>query len=220
MGKRNRSSKKPVQPTNSDAHTNSTSSIIQIILAIIGALGAVIAAYLLATKPVTLAAEYTQTAEAHLTAIVMTTQVFLGQITDTPTPFLTPLSAPTETEIPTETSTPTPSETPSVTPTEIKPIRYEYTVQVGDTLKEISKKFFVVDFYADAIGKANCNQSPSAGDILIIKYYYIQQGDTIDLIANRFGNQIGFLRFINNLSQQVISLPPSQILILAGKCGS
>ena len=106
------------------------------------------------------------------------------------------------------------------TPTEIKPIKYEYTVQSGDTLREISKKYFIVDFYADAIGKANCTQLPIAGNILIIKYYYIQQGDSPDSIAERFRIKVGFLRYINNLSEDVISLPAGYILILPGKCGS
>lgn len=101
---------------------------------------------------------------------------------------------------------------------EIKPIRYEYTVEVGNTLKEISKKYFIVDFYADAIGRANCNPSPVAGDTLVIKYYYIQQGDTLDVIVERFGSKVSFVRYINNLSQEVILLPAGQILMLPGSC--
>ncbi len=46
--------------------------VLKIILAIIGSLGAIIAAYLAATKPVILTIDATQTAEFRLTAIAMT----------------------------------------------------------------------------------------------------------------------------------------------------
>ena len=103
-------------------------------------------------------------------------------------------------------------------PTEIKPIRYDHIVEVGETLTEISKKYFILDVYSDAIGKANCNLSPKAGDILIIKYFYVQVGDTIDGIAGNFGGSPKFLRSINNLSQEVAFPPVGQIFILAGSC--
>jgi LysM repeat protein len=104
--------------------------------------------------------------------------------------------------------------------TEIKPLRYEHTVAVGETLKDISKKYFILDTYADSIGRANCNQSPKTGDVLVIRYFYVQIGDTIDIIAQRFGGSPSFLRSINNLSQDVVYPPANQIFILSGKCGN
>ncbi len=63
------------------------------------------------------------------------------------------------------------------TPTEIKPVRYEHVVVVGETLKDISERYLILDIYADSIGRANCNPSPAAGDKLIIRYIYVQPGD-------------------------------------------
>jgi LysM repeat protein len=103
--------------------------------------------------------------------------------------------------------------------TEIKPVRYEYTFEKGDTLEEISIKFLLTNFFADAIGKANCNRSPNVGDVLVIRYYNVQQGDTIDLLAERYGGSVNFLRSINNLSDAVVFLPAGQVFILPGKCG-
>ena len=56
---------------------DSDSPILRIILAIIAALGAVFAAYLLATKPVSLTIAATERAEALHTSIAMTTQAYL-----------------------------------------------------------------------------------------------------------------------------------------------
>jgi LysM repeat protein len=102
---------------------------------------------------------------------------------------------------------------------EIEPVRYDYTVKVGETLRDISRKFLITDYYATAIGRANCNQSPAEGDILVIRYYPVQQGDTIDLISKKFGGTTNFLRSINGLNENVTSLPVGQILILPGDCG-
>jgi hypothetical protein len=86
-------------------------------------------------------------------------------------------------------------------------------------MSTLCKKYFILDVYADAIGRANCNQSPNTGDVLVIKYFYVQMGDTIDVIAERFGGSPNFLRSINNLSTEVTFPPVGQIFILPGKCG-
>ena len=91
-----------------------------IIIAIIAALGTIIAAYLIATQPVILTIDATQTAEALHTSIAMTTQAYLLLPTDTLTPSFTPISIMTQTGTPTlnplPTDTPLPTETPSITP--------------------------------------------------------------------------------------------------------
>lgn len=211
MSRRNQNKQTPdPRPLKTD---NSESPLIKIAIAFIGALALIVVA-LINQSTAVIPIEATQTAEARLTAIVMASQVYLNQITGTPVPSVTPSMTPTE------TGTPTPSQAPSITPTEIKPISYEYKVEVGDTLKSISKKYLILDSYANAIGRANCNQSPVEGDVLIIKYLYVQLGDTIDLIAKKFGASPNFIRSINNLSQEVVFPPVGQILILPGRCGS
>ncbi len=225
MSKRRRQSQQVNQP-HKEPNNNSLivaiiGAVALIVAAIFGCLGSVLSPAVPLVIEVTRTsmaetsiALITRTAEVLSTNVALSTQNYLNQTTDTPIPSITPTNTPTQTSAPTQTSTPT----PSVTPIEIKPVRYEYNVEVGDTLKEISKKYFITDFYASAIGRANCNQSPVAGDVLIIKYYYIQQGDSLSLLADRFGSKVGFLRFVNNLSEAVDLLPAGQILILAGSC--
>jgi LysM repeat protein len=240
MGNRNRNKNSPVSTTQV---SNSGPHSLQVVLAIIAAVAAITVAligYFGNLKSATLPIEATQTAEAlhtlvamTATAVVIQTQIEADNISATAfSGNQTALAIETEKEnlsvsasqttealvVAQAFMTQTAVAQAMPTPTEIKPIRYDHIVEVGETLTKISKKYFILDDYADAIGRANCNPSPKTGDLLIIKYFYVQVGDTIDSIAGKFGGSPKFLRAINNLSQEVVFPPAGQILILPGKC--
>ncbi|MDO3675665.1 LysM peptidoglycan-binding domain-containing protein [Paenibacillus ehimensis] len=81
-----------------------------------------------------------------------------------------------------------------------------YTVQPGDTLWEISRKFGVS---VGLIKKANC-----IGDVIQVGWvlyiprafqrYIVQWGDTLWGISQRFGTTVALLKRANCLSQDMI----------------
>ena len=212
--------------------------VLKIILAIIGSLGAIIAAYLAATKPVILTIDATQTAEIRLTAVAMTAtdgafqtqtkaaNVSITAFSGTQTALAIELEKASSAVSASQTAEAQVFETQTAialaipAATENKPIRIEYIFSIGDTLEGISKKFIGSGLYASAIGRANCKPTPVEGDALVIRFYSAQQGDSIELLAYRFSSSPDFLRAINAIDTGITSLPTDQILILPGKCGN
>ena len=242
---RKRNNQEQRKPNNQTASGEKTFPWFPVIAAVIAAMGYIVVALINRSTAITTTLkpiEFTQTAEAIHTSIAMTsTENAIQTQTQAAYMSMTAFSE-TQTALALESdareSAVVASQTAEAivifqtldaqtaiaqaipTPTEVKPFRYEHTVTVGETLKDISKKYFILDTYADSIGRANCNQSPRTGDVLVIRYFYVQLGDTIDIIAQRFGGSPNFLRSINNLSQDVVYPPANQIFILPGRCGS
>jgi LysM repeat protein len=158
-------------------------------------------------------------------------------VPETPTATATadpsPDATPTDTVVPTPTETATETLTPSVTPTEGPGVWY--TVTWGDTLSSIAARYGVT---VEAIMQANTLTNPNLirlgqrlwiplGDVPATPTptvsptlgptfeYVVKQGDSLTIIATRFGTTWQLLAQINGLSSTSI-LYPGQLLLVPG----
>lgn len=146
----------------------------------------------------------------------------------TPTATATRTVIPTRTPTPTETRTPQPpvTEGPTRTPT-LVPGPNTYTVQYGDTLLTIARRFGLT---IPALRAANNLNSDTiyAGQVLFIPTpvptttktaipagyttYVVQPNDQLRALARRFGVTLTSLRTANNLSSYVLRV--GQVLVI------
>ncbi len=131
------------------------------------------------------------TEEAQATPVPTATQAATPSPSPTSSPTPTSTPTPTETPAPTPTPSPIPTATPTVT---ASPTPIVYVVQQGDTLSRIAQRFGVS---VDELRLANRLTSDilRVGQELVIpregesitRTYIVQPGDTLYLIAERFG---------------------------------
>jgi LysM repeat protein len=144
---------------------------------------------------------------------------------------LTPSPWPTQTMTPTATLVPTETLTPSVTPTQGPGVWH--TVTWGDTLSGIASRYGVT---VEAIMQANALTNPNLirlGQRLWIPLsdapatptptvvptlgptfeYVVQQGDSLTIIATRFGTTWQVLAQINGLNLSSILYPGQKLLV-------
>jgi len=149
----------------------------------------------------------------------------------TPTDVPGPTATPTNTTVPTETPIPTETLTPSVTPTQGPGVWY--TVTWGDTLSAIAARYGVT---VEAIMQANTLTNPNLirlGQRLWIPLsdapatptptvvptlgptfeYIVQQGDSLTIIATRFGTTWQVLAQINGLNVTSVIYPGQRLLV-------
>lgn len=142
--------------------------------------------------------------------------------TETPTPTLT--FTPTNTATPTETPTITPTFTETATPTPDKP--FEYTVQEGESLAVIAEKFNLGEDGIALILAINplidrTNPIVYVGQVILVPNpdmqlptstpiptglprgtkieYYVQAGDTLALIAQKFNSTVEAIQKENKI---------------------
>lgn len=92
---------------------------------------------------------------------------------------------------------------------------YEYyTIKTGDNLYQISKRYNVNPELLTALNGLNPNDYIYPGQVIMIpksgySYYLTKEGDTLDTVANTFGNSVDELLKNNN----VIYLLDGQLLV-------
>ncbi len=161
----------------------------------------------------------------------------LSRPTATPTATLTPTPAPTHTPTPTATLTPTitPSPTPTFTPTPSAP--FQYTVQEGDNLAAIAKKFHADLVTLMLLNGLNNTSTIYVGQTLTIPapstkrptptplptfmprgfkiQYFVLPGDTLGGIAAKFNSTVDALVKANDALKDATSpIYVGQILIV------
>jgi hypothetical protein len=103
--------------------------------------------------------------------------------------------------------------TPTVTPTiTLSYFEKEYFVLDGDNLAKISRKELNSEKYGGAIGRANCTDIIHTGDVLILRYYEVQAGDYLYLIATQYGTSLERLQEVNRFVNYEII--PGQVVFL------
>ncbi len=161
----------------------------------------------------------------------------LSRPTATPTATLTPTPAPTNTPTPTPTLTPTstPSPTPTFTPTPSAP--FQYTVQEGDSLVSIAKKFNADLVTLMLLNNLNNTSTIYVGQPLIIPapntkrptptplptfmprgfkiQYFVLPGDTLQGIAAKFNSTVeAIIKANDTLEKATDPIYVGQILIV------
>lgn len=92
---------------------------------------------------------------------------------------------------------------------------YEYyTIQSGDNLYQISKKYNINPDLLAALNGLNLNDYIYPSQVLMIpksgySYYLTKEGDTLDTVANTFGSSVN--EILNN--NQIIYLLEGQLLV-------
>ncbi len=160
---------------------------------------------------------------------------FLSTDTPTPTNTATPTNTPTITPSPTATPTITPTPTQTLTPTPSEP--FEYTVQEGDTLVGIAKKFNVDVITLMLLNNMNYDSTIFVGQKIIVPapntkrptptplptfmpkgfkiQYFVLPNDTLEGIAAKFNSTVDAIVEANDALKDATSpIYAGQILIV------
>ena len=160
---------------------------------------------------------------------------FISTDTPTPTNTATPTNTPTTTSSPTTTPTITPSPTQTLTPTPSEP--FEYTIQEGDTLVGIAKKFKADVITLMLLNNLNNGSTIFVGQKIIVPapntkrptptplpsfmpkgfkiQYFVLPNDTLQGIAAKFNSTVDAIVEANDALEDATSpIYAGQILIV------
>lgn len=132
-------------------------------------------------------------------------------------------ATPTPPPAPTDTPTPVP---PPPTPTPTKPITHTYTIQLGDTLYTLARRF---NTSVERIVKDNDIADPNTirvGQVLNIFgqgpqeiEYTVQANDTLFTLAVRYGTSVDAIAHANNIVNPSLIFVGQKVKIVQGQVG-